>query len=117
MRGFASILMLLVAVVLLGCAHGPSRNVPFSEDWTHMERREREISERKERLRGRQPSEEERGARPNLVLDERGRPAVNMGGLRGISADLSASDGGSAALKYRGSWDAAKPDRRGTRRE
>lgn len=117
MRGMTSLMMLCAAALLLSCSHGPSRNVPFSDDWTHMERREREISERKERLRGNQPTEEERGARPNIVLDERGRPAINMGGLRGISADLSASDGGTAALKYRGSWDAAKPQRRGTRSE
>lgn len=117
MRGLTSMLMIGAGVILLGCAHGPSRNVPFSDDWTHMERREWEINERKERLRGRQPTAEEGGARPNLILDDRGRPKLNVGGLQGFSADLSASDGGSAELKYRGGWDAAKPQRRGTRRE
>jgi len=113
MRAIAGFIVLVAIGSGLGCAHGTSRNVPFSDDWTHHERGDRAFQERKQRISGEAADDGAASDRSPVVVDDRGRPRLNIGGTEGVSADVRVGGGTGAFLKYNRGWDHSKPARRG----
>jgi len=119
MRAFTGIISLIGILAFTGCAHNTNRHVPFSEDWTHHERGERAFNERRQRIGvGREAvlAGEEGQTRAAVVVDERGRPNLNLGRAEGLSADVQIGSGTGAFLKYKRGWNHTRPERRGTSR-
>jgi hypothetical protein len=103
-------LVVLVPVVLIattGCVTQLSRDKPFSKAWYAHQRNEREFQERQKRisdgewvLMGQQDS-----ARAAIQMDEEGKPKLNVGKRKGLSADIDADlDEASIFFKYKWGW-------------
>jgi len=103
----------LLALVSLGCVTRLPRDTPFSEAWYKHQRHEREFKDRQDRvgngewlLVGRKDA-----ARAAIQVDEEGKPKLNVGKRKGLSADIDAGlDEASIFFKYKWGWKARPRD-------
>jgi len=105
---------LLLTFLPAGCVTSDGRERPFTDGWSTQVRSEQNFQRRKERLRGDEEivlMGDSDKARAAVVMDERGRPRLNVGRKTGWSADLDYDEGPEARLKYKLKWDFAKPKR------
>lgn len=102
-------LVVLVPAVLIatGCVTQLPRDKPFTKAWYAHQRNEREFQERKKRISGGELvlMGQQDAARAAIQLDEEGKPKLNVGKRKGLSADIDADlDEASVFFKYKWGW-------------
>jgi hypothetical protein len=101
--------LLLLPMLSLGCSHNPSaRESPFSREWAHQRQRDTDgrLEKKEHVLMG-----NEKGPRAAIETDKKGRPRLNIGKQRGISADVDVgSNAAEVGVKYKIDWGGAKSD-------
>lgn len=104
----------LAGLLLGACATADPGARPFSEGWHDQIKSERAHEQRMQRLRGKKAvlAGQEGASRAAVVMDEKGRPRLNVGKEDGLSADVNYSHGPEGRLKYKVDWDFAKPMRK-----
>jgi len=97
----------LVLLAAGACLHTPEYDRAFTRDWAHSENKEREFQDRKERIAGKGGPllGKKDGNRADIEMDEKGRPKLNLGKKRGLSADVDMHGGEpEVEVKYGFSW-------------
>ena len=106
--------VIVLGLVLVACVNDPGREKVFSDAWTYHMNRADEIAARKQRLRGDEElilMGKEGKSRTAVYLDEKGRPRLNVGRKKGLSADLDLdTDEAEVKVKYKCGWK-PKPER------
>jgi hypothetical protein len=114
MQRLASI-ALLAALVSGGCVHSPHSARPFTEEWVRDQDRVAAFERRKARLKGDEIVlvGNKEGARAAVQMDDKGRPRLNVGKRRGLSADLDLDpEEAEVEVKYKWGWKGKPPRRR-----
>jgi hypothetical protein len=101
---FRTVLVSIAVLPCLGCVTTLPRERPFSKEWAHHHNNQRELEERKARVRngelvlfGRRNS-----TRAAVVMDDEGKPRLNVGKTRGLSADVDIdTDDAGVMFKYK----------------
>jgi len=98
---------LIVVLTSAGCAHDVRTDRAFTDEWVIRNERLGAFEERKARLAedelvlvGKKDS-----MRAAVEMDEKGRPRLNVGKDRGVSADVNVdTDSADVKLKYKWRW-------------
>lgn len=97
-----------VAMITFGCATTLPREQPFSKEWAGAQRHNRAVQERAAKYSSEWVLWGEGGKnRAAVVVDEKGKPRLNVGRAQGLSADIDIDeDEAGFMLKYKGGWKA-----------
>jgi hypothetical protein len=101
------VVVTILIVPSLGCVTSLPRDTPFSEAWYKHQRHEIEFKERKDRIDNGEwvLAGKKDAARAAVQMDEEGKPKLNVGKRKGLSADLDADlDKASIFFKYKWGW-------------
>lgn len=101
------IVSLLCPALLAACAHQGRVPTAFTDEWTQQNRKQAAFEERQARIK----SDElvlvgnKDKARAAVRVDEKGKPRINIGKRKGLSADVDVgSDEADVKLKYKFEW-------------
>lgn len=99
-------LLLVLLVPTAACTSGSEAARPFTDDWRYYQKRSLETEKRQRRLKeGTVLFEREGKARAAVILDEKGKPRLNIGKNKGLSADIDIdTNKADVLLKYKIEW-------------
>ncbi|GMU92095.1 MAG: hypothetical protein AMXMBFR4_11530 [Candidatus Hydrogenedentota bacterium] len=103
----------VVMLPCLGCVTTLPRERPFTREWANYHQNQREFEERKQRVRGGEwvLFGRRNSTRAAVVMDDEGKPRLNVGKTRGLSADFDIdTDDASVEFKYKKGF-TIKPNR------
>ncbi len=112
-----AVLVLLFLLPSLGCVTQLPRDQPFSKAWSQHQQHEWELTAREKRmdngewvLAGRKDA-----TRAAIQMDDEGKPTLNIGRQKGLSADVDADlDKASVFFKYKWRWKVRPKEDRGS---
>ena len=99
-------LLLVLLAPTAACTTGSEAAKPFTDDWRYYQKQALQVEERQRRLKedvvlfGQKDK-----ARAAVTLDEKGKPQLNIGKNRGLSADIDIdTNKADVLLKYKIEW-------------